>query len=430
MSSCPNINSPEWKSLVNKIGENNAWREFLANNEIPSADNYDIIESASEIKEQQTIKPGVEELFNSNSELANIGTQEQYSQYLNSIFPDSQVKDIVYHGGNLKNIVKDITWEYPYKGVYFSTNINKWKEYRGKSTTIAVLNAKNPLMGYANLQKLQKIDYDSVNKILNNLELNTLSSNTGEVFHGDYLKVKFWGSKLPTIKVNNTELSGVTSKFYKRENNEWAEINRFEALDLIFQNKLGGDSVISNEKESEQIVVFEPEQIHILGNEQDIEGFKKFVDGKTTTTPVTKEKNILYSIKTKSVEEIAKGLNTDLVRSEQQIKYSGYIKTMVLNLLGDIGPGKKLNMSPNEAFKQTKEKFIEINNNIALSLNSYVKSEEDLQTFKSSELYNEMLEFLPVLDYVNTYKDLQKAAAIYNNVVSKFDSYVNFVKID
>ncbi len=26
---CPNINSPQWKSLVNKIGENNAWREFL-----------------------------------------------------------------------------------------------------------------------------------------------------------------------------------------------------------------------------------------------------------------------------------------------------------------------------------------------------------------------------------------------------------------
>ena len=142
------------------------------------------------------------------------------------------------------------------------------------------------------------------------------------------------------------------------------------------------------------------------------------------------KKEILYSIKTKSVEEIAEGLNTDLVRSEQQIKYSGYIKTMVLNLLGDIGPGKKLNMSPDKAFKQTKEKFIEINNNIALSLNSYVKSEEDLQTFKSSELYNEMLEFLPVLGYVNTYEDLQKAAAIYNNVITKFDTYINFVKID
>ena len=45
-----------------------------------------------------SIKPGVSELFESNPELANVGTPEQYSQYLDTIFPDSKVKDIVYHG--------------------------------------------------------------------------------------------------------------------------------------------------------------------------------------------------------------------------------------------------------------------------------------------------------------------------------------------
>lgn len=44
------------------------------------------------------IKEGVQELFKSNPELANVGSQEQYSQYLDTIFPDSKVKDIVYHG--------------------------------------------------------------------------------------------------------------------------------------------------------------------------------------------------------------------------------------------------------------------------------------------------------------------------------------------
>ena len=44
------------------------------------------------------VKEGVSEVFKSNPELAAIGTQEQYSQYLNSIFPDSQVKGINYHG--------------------------------------------------------------------------------------------------------------------------------------------------------------------------------------------------------------------------------------------------------------------------------------------------------------------------------------------
>ena len=34
----------------------------------------------------------------------------------------------------------------------------------------------------------------------------------------------------------------------------------------------------------DQIVVFEPEQIHILGSKQDIEGFKGFVGGSTNTS--------------------------------------------------------------------------------------------------------------------------------------------------
>src|SRR5690606_18504262 len=53
------------------------------------------------------IKEGVSELFKENPELANIGTKQQYSQYLESVFPDSKVKDIVYHGtGNYDKIEK------------------------------------------------------------------------------------------------------------------------------------------------------------------------------------------------------------------------------------------------------------------------------------------------------------------------------------
>lgn len=55
------------------------------------------------LSEQTTsVKEGVSELFDSNAELATIGTPQQYSQYLDTIFPDSKVKDIVYHGTNSK----------------------------------------------------------------------------------------------------------------------------------------------------------------------------------------------------------------------------------------------------------------------------------------------------------------------------------------
>jgi len=161
-------------------------------------------------------------------------------------------------------------------------------------------------------------------------------------------------------------------------------------------------------------------------------GYIPSADNYDIVKPVfeTENKDVLYSIRTKSLEQLAKGLNTDLVRSEQQIKYSGYIKSMVLNLLGDIAPGKKLKMSPNEAFQKAKETFLEINNDIAVTLNSHISSEEDLQIIKNSESYGEMLDFLPVLKYVDTYEDLVKASNVYKNVVDDFNSYVDFVKID
>jgi hypothetical protein len=44
------------------------------------------------------IKSGVEFVYKQQPELTNIGTPEQYSRYLGSIFPNSKVKGIFYHG--------------------------------------------------------------------------------------------------------------------------------------------------------------------------------------------------------------------------------------------------------------------------------------------------------------------------------------------
>ncbi|HPQ80005.1 MAG TPA: hypothetical protein PLG47_06095, partial [Candidatus Dojkabacteria bacterium] len=64
------------------------------------------------------VKPGVQELFESNPELSNIGTQQQYSQYLDTIFPDSKVKDILWHSSSNANIEK-------FDFQYFGTNSDK-----------------------------------------------------------------------------------------------------------------------------------------------------------------------------------------------------------------------------------------------------------------------------------------------------------------
>ena len=66
-------------------------------------------------------KEGVPELFGSSPELANIGTQEQYSEYLDAIFPDSKVKDIKQHvtESNFEFFTKEGNGRLG-KGFYFS----------------------------------------------------------------------------------------------------------------------------------------------------------------------------------------------------------------------------------------------------------------------------------------------------------------------
>ena len=46
----------------------------------------------------------IQDLFTDNPILAKIGTPKQYAEYLNTIFPSSNVKDIVYHGTNANDI--------------------------------------------------------------------------------------------------------------------------------------------------------------------------------------------------------------------------------------------------------------------------------------------------------------------------------------
>jgi hypothetical protein len=164
------------------------------------------------------VKPGVEELFNNNPELANIGTAEQYSAYIDSIFPDSQVKDIVYHGttnkfnkfelGNTNAAGKKTNTE----GFHFIAEPGKsfYKERYGNLMSV-VLDINNPVKN----EKYEKA-------------LEYLSKRDKAVFKSEGYD------------------SGI--KYFEDPDGEF------------------------------EYVVFEPEQIHILGNEQDIEGFKSFME--------------------------------------------------------------------------------------------------------------------------------------------------------
>ncbi len=105
--SCPYKGSPEWKALVAKVGTFEAYRDYLENNgEIRSPEivfakiqaredfkrDLEYYQGDEALMEQEegreeelpveptteVVKPGVSELFDSNPELASVGTPQQY----------------------------------------------------------------------------------------------------------------------------------------------------------------------------------------------------------------------------------------------------------------------------------------------------------------------------------------------------------------
>jgi hypothetical protein len=178
------------------------------------------------------LKPGVQELFDSNPELSNIGTPQQYSQYIDSIFPDSKVKDIVYHGtpyGGFEKFNIEATGKITgtsTKGIYFTD-----------SKKTATFYAEN-LIDFSSFESREEYELYKTDQIysviLNAKELKLVDSPQAQEKQGDaILRTK--------TKISDIGLTGYTA-------------------DL-----------------AHQYIVFNPEQIHILGNKQDVEGFKNFV---------------------------------------------------------------------------------------------------------------------------------------------------------
>jgi hypothetical protein len=163
------------------------------------------------------IKSGVNLLYQQYPELSNIGTQEQYSQYIDTIFPNSKIKNILYHSSpNKIEKFRDNLF-----GTYFS--YSPIQGTYGNVIYCVLLNINNPL-----------------------------------------IKPK---------PEDNSEVKEIYNKEYRNYNNPSSfspEGIRTYKYDASIES-----STVT--KEGVQIRVRTPEQIHILGSKQDIEGFKNFI---------------------------------------------------------------------------------------------------------------------------------------------------------
>ena len=144
-------------------------------------------------------------------------TQQLYSQYLDTIFPDSKVKDIVYHGSSIKKLEEIDKRFYV---TYYTNNIEYVKSFnlKNKYISAAIVNINNPL--YTNKPIADAIPEDLT-----------------------YTSPRY------------------TEDIYD------SVIGKDAGYDMITQQTEGYTIAVKNN------VV----DTHILGSQQDIEGFKEFV---------------------------------------------------------------------------------------------------------------------------------------------------------
>jgi hypothetical protein len=212
MKFCPNVNSKEYKDLAAIQGDAVAhylWDTYKG--EVPQPFYETKLGSPTQSK---NIKPGVEELFESNPELASVGTLEQYSQYLDTIFPDSKVKDIVYRGGSL--------------GVNQPENIEAfttskvYAEYRAQENNTqvypAILNIKD-------------------SKLVNKKETRTLSLDRDELQYKDY---GFTDNKDQTKQLGNFYTVKENNRYILGSKQDIAGFKEFTQKNIAFSQKPAG----------------------------------------------------------------------------------------------------------------------------------------------------------------------------------------------
>lgn len=177
-------------------------------------------------------------VFEQNPEIEKIGSRKEYVEYTKSIFPGSKAKQVLFHGGR-KGIDKFMTPKDPnFKkrdkatltgdyGIYFTANKRvakqyaRWHEKKDRQVYCVLVNAKNPM----------------------------------------FTDIWFALQVRKAINEDVFDPEEITDKDYKK---------------LI---DAGYDSIIWGGERGE-VVVFEPEQVYILGTQDDLDKFRLWKQNK------------------------------------------------------------------------------------------------------------------------------------------------------
>ncbi len=90
--------SKDWLSEESEIESNLPTSFNSPDILLPLSETEDQVQEQEVIEQPIQNKEGIDFVFEQSSELAKIGSKEQYSSYISTIFPESKVKEILHHG--------------------------------------------------------------------------------------------------------------------------------------------------------------------------------------------------------------------------------------------------------------------------------------------------------------------------------------------
>lgn len=303
----------------------------------PNVNNYidESIIFKSTDQPSTSVKEGVEELFNSNPELSSIGTAQQYSQYLDNIFPNSKVKDIVYRGSEKEdnklfqywtnnrteaymyakaNVTKggNITERIPIRII--KNNLKKYinDKYGEKTFESYILDKRDYLNQVSETEyELQlptwykediKLDKQDENDFLD-LETLEFTYNIVKIEDEDDLDKPYTVNDYDIHKKDYDKARNQLDKYFNIE-----ELGKIKTALLNVKNPYTEEIVqedLQNNRDAYKnghdgaflmdgdhfLVKSNTDQIYELGNKQDIEGFKEFITQSSTSV----NSNDIYS---------------------------------------------------------------------------------------------------------------------------------------
>jgi hypothetical protein len=228
------------------------------------------------------IRQAVHFVFEQNPELSAVGTAEQYMKYLNTIFPDSKVKDIVWHGTPNEKFeyydsskIGELDGGFFGRGFYFSKRKELAEHYQkrpggsGGNLSANIINLKNPYLWKDNQKNFYYVD-----------TMDLKNTPRGNILIKEDFEAG-WEPEL--VEKYNKEYGEHISNLSELE--YATELRGLTIIGTEFLKEKGYDGSIAVNPLSKEIeyVAFGHEQTYILGTDNDLEKFRGFIESENTT---------------------------------------------------------------------------------------------------------------------------------------------------